>query len=281
MRDEPFRQIDLDTALRPYVTVLGPYADRVNIAPLSAGIDTIPAAAFLDAPTLLGALEAAAELWRAPDICVAASLWNKHYNAAVIPGVLAALTLGGIGLDGSLANTSMSFDHGLPKALLLHNARGYVYQPRLAPALAESGRGRRVATLPELYAAVIAGTFERHIRPVIEQLHALTRISRQILWGNVANLCADLYDRLALKPALACVAEADRAQLLERSECPGLSGTNPMLGAVWYERSAGSAVMSRVRQRCCLRYRLPEGSHCLKVCPLRHNEERELSRLMS
>ncbi|HEY0737801.1 MAG TPA: siderophore-iron reductase FhuF [Herpetosiphonaceae bacterium] len=281
MSDEPFRQSDLETALRPYLTVLGPYADRVRVAPLSAGIDTIPAAAFLEAPTLLSALEAAVEQWRAPDICVAASLWNKHYNAAVVSGVLAAMTLGGIGLDGSIANTSIMLDHGLPKALLLHEARGCVYGPRLASSLVASQRGRRVAALPELYDAVIATTFERHIRPVIEQIHALTRLSRQILWGNVANLCADLYDRLALEPALASVAHADRSLLLERGECPGLIGANPMHGAVCYERSAGSAVMSRVRQRCCLRYRLPEGTSCQKVCPLRHNEERELSRAVS
>lgn len=280
MRDEPFRQSDLETALRPYLTVLGPYADRVRIAPLSAGIDTIPAAAFLEASTLLSVLEAVAAQWRAPDICVAASLWNKHYNAAVVSGVLAAMTLGGIGLDGSIANTSIMLDHGLPKALLLHDARGYVYQPRLASALTASSCGRRVAALPELHAAVIATTFEQHIRPVIEQLHALTRLSRQILWGNVANLCADLYDRLALEPALAAIAHTDRALLLERDACPGLNGANPMLGTVCYERSAG-AVMSRVRQRCCLRYRLPEGTSCQKVCPRRHNEERELSRTMS
>ncbi|MBV9789374.1 MAG: siderophore-iron reductase FhuF [Chloroflexi bacterium] len=281
MRDEPFRQSDLATALRPYQTVLGPYADRVSFAPLSAGIDTIPAAAFLDTSTLLRSLEAAAEQWRAPDICVAASLWNKHYNAAVLSGVLVAMTLGGIALNGSIANTSIIFDHGLPKALLLHDARGCVYQPRLAPTLVESHCGRPVATLPELYEAVIATTFEGHIRPVIEQLHALTRISRQILWGNVANLCADLYDRLAQEPTLACLAHADRALLLESGECPGLSGANPMCGAVWYERSAGSLVMSRVRQRCCLRYRLPEHAPCLKVCPLRHHEERDLSRVTS
>lgn len=281
MRVEPFRQSDLETALRPYQTVLGPYADRVRIAPLSAGIDTIPAAAFLEASTLLSALEAVAEQWRAPDICVAASLWNKHYNAAVVSGVLAAMTLGGIGLDGSIANTSIMLDHGLPKALLLHDARGCVYQPRLAAELSASSCGRRVAALPELYAAVIATTFEHHIRPVIELLHALTRLSRQILWGNVANLCADLYDRLALEPALAAVAHADRSLLLERDPCPGLSGANPMHGTVCYERSAGAAVMSRVRQRCCLRYRLPEGTSCHKVCPRRHNEERELSRAMS
>lgn len=281
MRDEPFRQSDLETALRPYLTVLGPYADRVRIAPLSAGIDTIPAAAFLEAPMLLRSLEAAAEQWRAPDICVAASLWNKHYNAAVVSGVLAAMTLGGIGLDGSIANTSIMLDQGLPKALLLHDARGCVYQPRLASALTESSRGRRVAALPELYAAVIATTFERHIRPAIEQLHALTRLSRQILWGNVANLCADLYDRLALESSLIAVADADRALLLERDVCPGLSGANPMHGTVCYQRLVGSAVMSRVRQRCCLRYRLPEGASCLNVCPRRHNEGRELSRAMS
>jgi ferric iron reductase protein FhuF len=281
VRDEPFRQSDLETALRPYQTVLGPYADRVRIAPLSAGIVSIPAAAFLEAPTLLSALEAAAEQWRAPDICVAASLWNKHYNAAVVSGVLAAMTLGGLGLDGSIANTSIMLDHGLPKALLLHDARGYAYRPRLAPALITSRRGEHVAALTELHAAVIAAAFERHIRPMIEQLHALTRLSRQILWGNVANLCADLYDRLALEPALASAAYADRALLLECAECPGLSGANPMCGTVCYERSAGSAVMSRMRQRCCLRYRLPEGTSCQKICPLRHNEERELSRAMS
>lgn len=281
MRDAPFRQSDLETVLRPYQTLLGPYADRVCIAPLSAGIDTIPAAAFLEVPTLRSALQAAAEQWRAPDICVAASLWNKYYNAAVVPGVLAAMTLGGIGLDGSIANTSILLEHGLPKALLLHDARGYVYRPRLAPALISSGRGEPVAALPELYEVVIAGAFERHIRPMIERLHALTRLSRQILWGNVANLCADLYDRLELEPALASIACADRSLLLDCDECPGLSGANPMCGTVCYERSAGSAVMSRMRQRCCLRYRLPEGTSCQKICPLRHNEERELSRAMS
>jgi siderophore-iron reductase FhuF len=266
-------QTDLDAILRPHQQALGAYSNRLYVNTLPADMEIVPATAFLDGPVLEGVLRTAADRLRAPDLCVAASLWNKYYNAAVVPGLLAAMTLGGIGLDGSLAHASLALRDGLPHALVIHDAAALVYQPRLSAALTKTVPGQRVADLVELQRTVVAGAFERHLRLVIEQIHALTHLSRQILWSNVANLCAALYDRLAEASSLTALVQMDRA-LLEQAECPGLAGPNPMHGMVWYERSADSCGITRVRQRCCLRYRLPQSTPCADICPLLKRPER-------
>lgn len=265
---------DLEALFAPFQSALGPYRDRLAVSPPGDGFELVPAVAYLDQRTMLTAVEWARQVYQAPDLRVAASLWNKHYNAALLPGVLAAMTLLGVSLNVAITNVSIVLRDGLPTALQVHNlAEAAVYPRRLpCPSLRLS---RTLQSVPELQRTVFAGLVRGHLALVIDRLHDLARVPREILWGNAGNLCADLYDRIATCKEVEDAAAEDRRALLELPAGAVMAGPNPLFRSVRYERPEDSSLTkaSRVRRTCCLRYRLPDSDPCY-VCPLLTSDER-------
>ncbi len=123
---------DLGALFAPFQSALGPYRDRLAVSLVENEVELMPASALLDQPALSAAIEQARQVYRAPDLHVAASLWNKHYNAALLPGVLSAMTLLGVSVNAAIANTSIVVRDGLPMALWVHDLTDIaVYRQRL------------------------------------------------------------------------------------------------------------------------------------------------------
>jgi ferric iron reductase protein FhuF len=265
---------DLATILAPYSPVLGPHRERLTVSTLTDDADLVPAIAYLTPGTLLAAIEQVRARFGAPDPRVAASLWNKHYNAAVIPGILAAMTLTGIGLNAAITNVTIVLRDGLPMGSRLHHlADTAIYPPRF-PSTISNPFGRLVHNIPDLHNMVLTNLLQENLQLIIDRLSHLTRISKNILWDNAGNLCADLYERIAGCSNGHAVLE-DRRALLETPEIASVGLRNPLYQSVRYERLVGSGVPSaiRVRRSCCLRYRLGEQEPCY-VCPLLTPSER-------
>lgn len=265
---------DLEALFAPFKSALGPYRDRLAVFPSGDGVELVPAVAYLEPRTLLAAVERVRKAYQAPDLRVAASRWNKHYNAALLPGVLSAMTLLGVSLSAAIKNVSIVLRDGLPVALQIHNlAETAVYPGRLpCPGLRF---GRELQSVMELQRTVFTGLVHGHLALVIDRLHGLSRVPREILWGNAGNLCADLYERIAACREVEVAVAEDRRALLELPMSGVMAGPDPLYQSVRYEHADGSCLTraTRVRRTCCLRYRLPDSSPCY-VCPLLTSDER-------
>jgi ferric iron reductase protein FhuF len=261
--------------LVPYQPALGPYRERLVTSALADDTTLLPALAYLDPGTLLAAIDRVRAWYGTPDPRVAASLWNKHYNAAVLPGILAAMTLTGVGLNTTITNAGIVLRDGVPMTLRLDSlAEATVFLPRF-PGMLRDCDGRSLRNVQDLHQMVLTGLFREHLQLIIDRLADLTRLSKKILWDNAGNLCADLYERIAASyDALAAVAE-DRRVLLEILESLVIGQRNLLHQSVGYQRLAtpGMPATVRVRRTCCLRYRSPESEPCY-ACPLLTTSER-------
>lgn len=248
---------------------LGGYGERWSLVP-QPGEPLVPAARFLDPDVLEPALQHLAANLGTTNLRAVTSQWHKHYSAALLQPVLAAMTVAGIGLDGSMDNTAFTFDaKGFPRKLVLSNtAPVLVYGPRWDGAPAVCG-------LPDLQRVVADTVRERHLAPLIDRLRTVTGIPRRILWTNVANVVADLYDKLAGRPETCGAAAEDRAALLDSSADLLGGGANPLFGLVRYEPVAVPGLPEQVRCRnaCCQRYSLP-GFQACTTCPRLSLEQR-------
>lgn len=247
-----------------------PYADRLLLEPPATGTELVPAAAFADPEQVRLFVQRYAARLGAEDLRAAASIWNKHYNAAVLMGVLKAMTLGGIGLDARPANASLTLQDDLPRAMLLHDLSGsLVCEERLGHGLP----GLESVGASGLHRLLCEGAIAGHLAPVIEALRTAFGISRRILWGNVGNLVADLFDKWGEQPA---AVREDRRFLLDDRCSPLLPGKpNPLWDCVRYEALAEPDLppVVRVRRTCCQKSHLPGGKACT-TCPLVSVEER-------
>ncbi|MBW4653057.1 MAG: ferric iron reductase [Kaiparowitsia implicata GSE-PSE-MK54-09C] len=107
---------------------------------------------------------------------MAASLWNKNHNNALIPAILPAMTPLGVGSNASLKNVSLVLKNQIPQAIVLHQlSDAVIYPPRW-------GRGsvpqaETVAERADLYRFVLRSLFE-HFNVAIAQINQLTRLPR-------------------------------------------------------------------------------------------------------
>ncbi len=223
--------------------------------PAGDGALLIPALHFQEPAFLTERLRLLGERLGTADGRAVASLWNKHYNAAVISGVLIAWSLGAVPLNGEAMNMSLLLGADqLPQAGYLHD---------WGPPAGEPGSPRE---------RVFASLFAGHLAPAIQRLGSLSRLAPSVAWGNVGNLIADIYDQMDDAGLLTAAAASDREALLEAPVLPGMPGPNPLRGSVRYEE-LGLAQPVRVRKSCCLRHRLPGMKPCY-TCPLLSPDER-------
>lgn len=255
----------------PLLPDLGAYAERIRLVDAPPG-DVVEASAFAQPLWLEAALKLMAAIVGAPDLRVAASLWWKQYNSAVVMGGIAAMTLHGVGLDFSLPNTQIVLVDGVPRSVVVKElSTAVAYLPR---------GGARLATgspcdLPTLHRAVFSSLFTGHIAHVITALCALTGVSKAILWGSVANLVADMFDRWAEDGVAEEAVWRDRQALLENPEAVGLVSPNPLYSTIDYLTLSEPDLPGRVRVRhtCCQKYLTRAGKACT-TCPRLSMDER-------
>ncbi|TVQ12821.1 MAG: siderophore-iron reductase FhuF [Leptolyngbya sp. DLM2.Bin27] len=203
-----------------------------------------------------------------PDLAIAASLWNKNYNNALLPAILPAMTALGVGLDASLEHVSLVLKDNIPQAVVLHHLnKSVLYLPRWSGTPAPSIQA--MAELSELYQFVFGSLFQ-HLRSAIAQINQFTRLPRSVMWGNTGNACNNLYSELANCPGAAIAASTDRAIVFDRPESPAGTGRNPLCQTVVYKavKKSGSSPSVPLRRTCCLLFRMPNSHYC-DNCPIK------------
>ena len=265
--------------LQMHLADLAPYLDgflqnRLILTPSPGAEEMIAAPDYLALDRLRASLEAFAEARGIPDLAIAASLWNKNYNNALIPAVLPAMTLLGVGLNASLENVSLVLKNQTPQAIVLHQiSDAVIYPPRWGRgAVPQANRVRECA---DLYRFVLRSLFE-HLSVAIAQINQLTRLPKSVMWGNTGNVCDYLYNELANCPGRAIAVQTDRAMLFEQSANPAGTGRNPLYRTVICKPAThadGSAPMT-LRRTCCLLFRMPDSHYCGN-CPLKNQADRE------
>lgn len=250
--------------------------DRLLLTPPRGNVEVVESAEFLTTDYLQASIEALAAECGISELAVAASLWNKLYNNALIPAILPAMTLLGIGL-ASLENVSLVLKDQKPEAILLHRLDGaVVYPPRFGQGAAPNLS--TISQLCELHAFVFTPLLQ-HLRFLINRVNALTRLPRSVMWGNAGNLCTYLYQELSNCPGGAASQE-DRAAIFEQSQSPKGIGRNPLYRTMVCDRVENSEFSELIitRRTCCLLFRMPEGEGYCGNCPMMSREER-LARL--
>lgn len=261
----------------PFKPILGSYfSERLVFEPPPHAEEIVPAVEYIKPTKLLEAIEQTASYWKTSDLRVAASMWNKHYNNAVLPGVLAYMTLTGVGLDAALDNASIVVCDRHPQALLLHSLDGTViYKPRYPAPLPTDFTGELLSNVNDLHRAVFVNLFQSHLALAIDRVHALTKLSKKIMWGNAGNLCVFLYEKFAECLGTEAAQRDDRVALLEQRESFAMPRFNPLYKPVRYEKVASPDLppMAIVRRTCCLAYLIPNLTAC-SDCPRLTTEER-------
>jgi ferric iron reductase protein FhuF len=139
--------------------------------------------------------------------------------------------------------------------------------------------GRPVATAEELRRFVLDGLFGRTFLPLVDMIHAMTGVSPQVLWGQVAYE-ADLFMQQLARVApeeRTAAWEEDRAAFFERREWSVAPGPSPLQGPTRVltilDPNGGEPTTRTLRSTCCLIYQVPTGKMC-GACPLAPKKER-------
>ncbi len=249
--------------LTPALPNLGPYTGRVLLGPLSEG-DLVPAGAFTQPVWLEAAVQVMAGRMGTEDLRVAASLWSKQYFAAASMGALALTALHGIGLDMAPENIDILLKDGVPRAAVVRDTASAVrYFPRGAGVADVGSPG----DLESLHRTVFISLFEGHLAPVIQALSSLSGASKAVLWGNLGNLVADVFDTLAATGLAPDAVGLDRRLLLESPSAVGLGDPNPLYGGVEYVAlcEPDLPALVRVRRTCCQKHMTKAGP--CTTCP--------------
>jgi len=259
--------------LQAKLTHFAPHLDeflqhRLVLTPHAGTVEVIAAPDYLALDRLQSSLEAFASARGIPDLAVAASLWSKNYNNALIPAVLPAMTLLGVGLNASLENVSLVLKNQIPQAIMLHQiSDAVIYPPRWGQGAAP--QLETVVELADLYRFVLRSLFE-HLNVAIAQINQLTRLPKSVMWGNTGNACHYLYNELANCPGVAIAVQTDRAMIFEQLTNPAGAGRNPLYQTVvckTAKHADGSAPMA-LRRTCCLLFRMPDSHYCGN-CPIK------------
>jgi ferric iron reductase protein FhuF len=228
----------------------------------------VPAVRFFDEAYLRETFDRQTQRLQTSDRRAAASLWHKHYNAVLLKGPLVLQSLANISVIAAPDRVQLRLSaHGLPDALVLSGSQGL-----LSPA-GEGAPTSRAQRRDQVLRAALSA----HMAPLITLIHRITGLSKEIMWGNVGNFCADLYDRLAADPELAPSArmQEDREAVLGAEAAPWTAGKNPLFRSISYlelPTGAGQCTV-RVRRTCCQRYKLQGMEYCY-TCPVLTMAER-------
>lgn len=243
------------------------------------GVEIVPGATLLDPRALNERIARFGERIKTGDRRIAGVHWLGQLGYAVLPPIEMAMTRAGIGLDASLANLGIVQPDGQPAAILLNDTRGTVVLPdRYRGALPLDAVGRPVATAEELRRFVLDGLYGRTFLPLVELIHDLTGVSRQVLWGQVAHEAHLFYQQLArVAPEERNGAwEEDTAACFERRTWSVAPGPNPLQAPLRVvavpDPHGGEPTTRTLRSTCCLIFKVP-GARMCSACPLAPKRE--------
>lgn len=200
----------------------------------------------------------------APNLKITASLVIKRVAFLTLAPVLYAMSEFDKGLDGSIENSVFEYplDNRIWQSKMpLKNTSVSVWK--------RSDKESREAWRNEILGKV----FARHLTLLVEQFYRLTKVSRRVLWENVAVRVFSIYEQRILTNIAEekrAIAEADYAYLLDKTTTQ-LFGLveNPL--TVFY-RDKQLTVLSenpvRVRRTCCFYYQATEPPVYCGSCPL-------------
>ena len=176
-----------------------------------------------------------------------ASVWSKYYFIKLIPPVVAA---------------SLVLDHCLP--LRLEQLQVVLDEQGMPLGFKLPDLGQRWAPSPTDTFQRFDGLIEGHLRPFIDIVANLTRLSPKVLWSNAGNYLEWLLGVLAN-----ATPQADLSQGHELLNAPTLQDgrRNPLYQPVRYLELAGQRELKRQRRVCCVRYLVGGLAYC-ENCPL-------------
>jgi siderophore-iron reductase FhuF len=252
------------------------YTDSLFIAQPPDYNNIISSSEYLDPKNLLSLLESSYQYQASQNLKAAASVWNKFYSWVTLPGILALMTWGGIGLDASLDNISFVFEKDEIKGIWFHDiSRTIIYPQRLPIPIPHNYPGKLAHTVEELHQFVFTGLFERHLIPLIESLHNLTKLSKKTMWGNAVNACERHFDELRGYASEQAISK-DYSVLFEESYSSITSNRNPLYNLLRIEQINQPDLLDKlaVRKTCCLYAIIPPDYRKCNNCPLLTPEER-------
>ncbi len=243
-----------------------------------AGSDLVPGASLLDPATLTAEITRFGAQIGTTNLRIAGVHWVGQLGYAILPPIELAMSRAGIGLNAALTNLSLVYTAGKPTALVLNDLSDTVVLPeRYHGPVPLTAVGRSVGTAEELRTFVLDHLFGQTFLPLIERIHALTQVSRQVLWGQVAYEADLFFQQLVrVEPAAQTTAwENDHAAFFARKTWPVASGGNPLCHPTKTITIAGAdgPTTRTVRSICCLIYHVP-GSKMCGACPLAPKKER-------
>lgn len=238
------------------------------------GVETVEGASLLDPAALRARIAAFGRRIGTDDLRIAGVHWIGQLGYALLPPIEIAMTRAGIGLDASLGNIGIVQPDGQPAQILIHDLAATVVLPeRYGGALPIAAFGRPLASAEELRAFVLDRLFGQTFLPLIELLHAMTNISLQVIWGQVAYEADLFFGQLARVAPEEATADfvADRATFFERREWPVNAAPSPLYGPTKtiqiVDPQTGEPASRTLRATCCLIYQVPTGRMC-GACPL-------------
>lgn len=256
---------------------------------LTPPVDTevVSGTALTDADTLRATLARFSSSLGTTDERIVGVHWLGQLGYAVLPPVEMALTRAGIGLDASLNNLLIVQPNGSPAQIVLRDpTRMLVYAPRCTDLPVVGQFAQPVASVEALQEYVLERMWNGTFTPLIDALHALTGVSRKVLWGQIAYEAELFYTTLLrVDPEERTSAwEEDWAATFGREHVPALGGPNPLYRptreAVWTDPETGETEDYDVRTVCCLIYKVSVDRMC-GACPLGLKEEQVVDKLGS
>ena len=219
---------------------------------------------LLDGATCLATLHNILPELGAPNLRVTASLVIKRVAFLTLAPVLYAMSGFDKGLDVSIENSV--FEYPLENKLWLSKMP---LKDTSVSVWQNLDKEDRCAWREDILSKAFAG----HLTRLVEQMYRLTKVSRRILWENVAVRVFSIYEQRIL-PNIAeekrAVAEADYAYLLDKTTTQlfGLA-ENPLTPFYREKRLTElSDKPIRVRRTCCFYYQATEPPVYCGACPL-------------
>lgn len=252
------------------------YTDYITFTQPSGDVEVISLHDYLQPDRLLSVIKARDEYKKTQDIRIAASIWNKVYSWKTLPGILALMTWGGVGLDARLENVSLVLEEGELKSLWFHDLSSTVIYPKRSPLpIPKDYPGKIVDSVESLHQAVFTSLFQYNFAPMIDRVHRLTKLSKKTMWGNAVNASERQFAELSQSASLEAI-QTDYAVLYEQPYSSVMPGRNPLYNLVRTEQlnEPGLPATTTVRLTCCLYTFIPPYDVKCRNCPLMEPQER-------
>jgi len=199
---------------------------------------------------------------QAPSLMSAASAFSKRYSYLVVVPALYAFSswnkqLNMVGENLSLLSPE-SDEKWLPRLLLKERDA----------SLLETKEERELARNQ-----LIETVFARHLSPLWDNLSAVTKIPKHILWENTAIYLYWLYESLLekeeLSPKVRDNIQLDYDYILHEAKAPlfgYFDNESPFL-AYYGEKQKVNGKALRIRKTCCFYYEISEEKAMCTICP--------------